>query len=208
MDQDQIRDLLEGVRAGSVDVNAALERFRHLPFEDLGYAKLDHHRALRQGASEVILGQGKTVPVEIVADGSDSKTASIASGYAAQIMAEFSQRRLTAQGVRIRGPGIDARVRVLFNPTLRSVNAMIPGLAAIFVCDQGWPQKTMITITAGLFSVGLCGTVLITASEYLSEDIQNVAGNFGVTCFSLFGLGVIGSQFAANYLMSVTVRKY
>lgn len=60
MDQDQLRALLEGVRAGSVDVNAALERMRHLPFEDLGFAKVDHHRALRHGMPEVIFGQGKT----------------------------------------------------------------------------------------------------------------------------------------------------
>ncbi|MDQ2949710.1 MAG: nickel pincer cofactor biosynthesis protein LarB [Acidobacteriota bacterium] len=60
MDQDQMRNLLEQVRSGSVDVNAALERFRHLPFEDLGYAKLDHHRALRHGLTEVVFGLGKT----------------------------------------------------------------------------------------------------------------------------------------------------
>ncbi len=55
-----MRDLLEQVRSGSLDITAALERFRHLPFEDLGYAKLDHHRALRHGLTEVIFGLGKT----------------------------------------------------------------------------------------------------------------------------------------------------
>ncbi len=60
MDQDQLRGLLESVRAGAVDVDAALDRMRHLPFEDLGYAKLDHHRALRHGLTEVIFGKGKT----------------------------------------------------------------------------------------------------------------------------------------------------
>jgi len=58
--QDQLRKVLEDVRSGSVDVDAALDRMRHLPFEDLGYAKLDHHRALRHGLTEVILGKGKT----------------------------------------------------------------------------------------------------------------------------------------------------
>src|SRR5437660_4650332 len=60
MDQDQLRTLLEEVRAGAVDVNAAVDRMRHLPFEDLGWAKLDHHRALRHGLTEVIFGKGKT----------------------------------------------------------------------------------------------------------------------------------------------------
>jgi pyridinium-3,5-biscarboxylic acid mononucleotide synthase len=60
MDQDQLRALLEQVRSGSVAVDAAVERMRHLPFEDLGYAKLDHHRALRHGFTEVIFGKGKS----------------------------------------------------------------------------------------------------------------------------------------------------
>ena len=60
MDQDQLRGLLEQVRAGAVDVEAAMERVRHLPFEDLGFAKVDHHRALRHGIPEVVFGQGKT----------------------------------------------------------------------------------------------------------------------------------------------------
>jgi len=60
MDQDQLRTLLEQVRAGAVDVDAAIERMRHLPFEDLGFAKVDHHRALRHGIPEVVFAQGKT----------------------------------------------------------------------------------------------------------------------------------------------------
>lgn len=60
MNQDQLRKMLEEVRSGTVEVDAALERMRHLPFEDLGYAKLDHHRALRHGLTEVIFGKGKT----------------------------------------------------------------------------------------------------------------------------------------------------
>jgi NCAIR mutase (PurE)-related protein len=60
MDQDQLRGLFEAVRSGAVDIDSALDRVRHLPFEDLGYAKLDHHRALRHGLTEVIFGKGKT----------------------------------------------------------------------------------------------------------------------------------------------------
>ena len=61
MDQEQLRALLEQVRGGAVEVEAAITRLRHMPFEDLGFAKVDHHRALRQGMPEVIFGQGKTV---------------------------------------------------------------------------------------------------------------------------------------------------
>ena len=60
MDQNQLRSLLEQVRAGHVEVEAALDRMRHLPFQDLGFAKVDHHRALRHGIPEVIFAKGKT----------------------------------------------------------------------------------------------------------------------------------------------------
>jgi pyridinium-3,5-biscarboxylic acid mononucleotide synthase len=60
MNQEQIRTLLESVRAGAVDVDSAVERMRHLPFEDLGFAKVDHHRALRHGMPEVVFAKGKT----------------------------------------------------------------------------------------------------------------------------------------------------
>lgn len=76
---------------------------------------------------------GEKTAMEIVVDGSDSKTASVASGYAAQVVGAFERERLTALGAMPDGPGIDARVRVLFNPALRSVNAMIPGLVAMIL---------------------------------------------------------------------------
>jgi NCAIR mutase (PurE)-related protein len=60
MNQDQLRTLLEQVRSGAMDVDAAVARVRHLPFEDLGFAKVDHHRELRHGMPEVILAKGKT----------------------------------------------------------------------------------------------------------------------------------------------------
>ena len=49
MDAQDILDLLELVRRGKLSVTQALARLRHFPFEDLGFAKVDHHRALRQG---------------------------------------------------------------------------------------------------------------------------------------------------------------
>src|SRR5512132_2412400 len=66
MDSEGVIKLLTEVRRGKVTVSQALARLRHLPFEDLGFAKVDHHRALRQGFPEVIMGQGKE-PKEIAA---------------------------------------------------------------------------------------------------------------------------------------------
>ena len=59
MDSERLADLLERVRSNQVSVAEAMARLRHLPFEDLGFAKVDHHRVLRQGFPEVVMGQGK-----------------------------------------------------------------------------------------------------------------------------------------------------
>src|SRR5215469_3026654 len=60
MDTGQLRQLLEQVRLGDLTIDAALTRFHHLPYEDLGFAKVDHHRAFRHGMPEVVFAQGKT----------------------------------------------------------------------------------------------------------------------------------------------------
>jgi hypothetical protein len=56
----QIESLLNDVSQGRIGVGDALERLKDLPFEDLGFAKVDHHRALRTGMPEVIFAAGKT----------------------------------------------------------------------------------------------------------------------------------------------------
>lgn len=65
MNPDELRSLLEGVREGSQSIESAYEALAKLPFSELGYAKVDHHRALRQGFPEVIFGAGKA-PQHIV----------------------------------------------------------------------------------------------------------------------------------------------
>ena len=60
MNPDRLRALLARVASGEVAVGAAMDSLRDLPFEDLGFARVDHHRALRQGMPEVVFGQGKT----------------------------------------------------------------------------------------------------------------------------------------------------
>ena len=61
MNEHDIRNFVEALRAGKVDASEAIDRLRQLPFEDLGFAKIDHHRALRQGYPEVVYARGKTV---------------------------------------------------------------------------------------------------------------------------------------------------
>jgi len=62
MQPDQLRSLLAEVAAGRRSVESALDDLRDLPYEDMGFARLDHHRALRTGIPEVVFGQGKTPP--------------------------------------------------------------------------------------------------------------------------------------------------
>lgn len=66
MTPEQLEALLAEVAAGRMAPRAALERLRHLPFEDIAFARIDHHRALRQGHPEVVFCQGKT-PEQVVA---------------------------------------------------------------------------------------------------------------------------------------------
>ncbi len=60
MNPEDLRKLLEGVKKGKIPIDAAVGRLKTLPFEDIGFATLDHHRSLRKGFPEVIWGEGKT----------------------------------------------------------------------------------------------------------------------------------------------------
>ena len=60
MNAESIRRLFQKVRSGKLSPDEAVDQLRHLPFEDLGFAKIDHHRALRNGMPEVIFGERKT----------------------------------------------------------------------------------------------------------------------------------------------------
>ena len=60
IEEHRLRALLASVADGGTDIEAALGELRHLPYEDIGYAKVDHHRALRDWMPEVVLGEGKT----------------------------------------------------------------------------------------------------------------------------------------------------
>ncbi len=62
MNQRELKNLLAAVQEGSLDIEGALERLRDLPFEDIGVAMIDHHRELRHGAPEIILGERKSGP--------------------------------------------------------------------------------------------------------------------------------------------------
>lgn len=102
MDVVRLRKLLDDVRAGRVAVDHAMKDLRDLPFAGLEYAAVDHHRALRQGAPEVILGEGKTceqitgVARELIRTGQNVLVTRIAPDQAAHLAREIPDTRYVA----------------------------------------------------------------------------------------------------------------
>src|SRR6516164_7564867 len=97
MTEERLRQLLEQVAAGRLDAAAAFERVRHMPFEDLGFAKVDQHRALRRGVPEVIFGEGKSA-AQIAAIG-----ARVVAGGANLVVTRLDAKKARELRRRLRG---------------------------------------------------------------------------------------------------------
>ena len=104
MNLSELENLLHAIRAGNVSVETGLERLRTLPFEDVGVALIDHHRELRQGAPEVVLGEGKsgeqllTIVGKMVERGSNILVTRLAREKAAPLLARFPGGEYDADG--------------------------------------------------------------------------------------------------------------
>ena len=108
MRAEQIESLLAEVAAGRLTPKAALDRLRHLPFEDLPFARIDHHRSLRQGQPEVVFCEGKT-PDQVTA---------ICERLEAVDGMFLGTRASEAVAARLR----DRFPRMLWNPLARTVH--------------------------------------------------------------------------------------
>jgi NCAIR mutase (PurE)-related protein len=143
MDRAQIETLLNDVREGRTEVTEALERLRDLPFEDIGFAKLDHHRSLRTGMPEVIFAAGKTA-------------AQVAAIFAR--MAKAGGNVLATRATREMYEAVYAvEPRAEFHETARAItltqSAMTPGKGSIAVVCAGTsdlPVAEEAVITARL----------------------------------------------------------
>ncbi len=95
MDAERLVQLLDQVRSGQLAVPAAVAQLRHLPYENLGFAKIDHHRALRQGFPEVVMGQGKQTKdiAAIVAAMRRHRSNILVTRLDAEKMAQLKRRR-------------------------------------------------------------------------------------------------------------------
>ncbi len=113
MNPSELKTILERVRAGRISPDEALRRLRLLPYEDLGFAKIDNHRQLRRGFPEVIFGEGKSVP-QIVA-----------------IMGRVASKRQTVLVTRV-APEVYKKVRrryrlARYHPQARAITLEAPG---------------------------------------------------------------------------------
>lgn len=103
MKPEDIRDILEYVKRGEVDVDEALDRLRHLPFKDMEFATVDSHRELRQGFPEVIYGEGKecgkisAIMGELDDRGQNILVTRLDEGKAGRLLGEFKDAEYHAE---------------------------------------------------------------------------------------------------------------
>ena len=171
MDPNQLKQLLELVRSGTVEVDAALERLRHMPFEDLGFAKVDHHRALRQGTPEVIFGQGKT-PEQIVEIA--TRLADRSPNVLVTRTAEEAARRLCQRFHQAEYFPASGVVRIWGDKTMTGKGKIViacAGTSDIPVAEEAQlTAETMGNEVEAVFDVGVAGLHrLMSARERLAE---------------------------------------
>ncbi len=153
----RLRELLMRVQRGEVPVDAALETLRDLPYEDLGFAKLDHHRELREGLPEVVLGTGKTAAQ--VAD----IAAHIADRSGRLLVTRATGEQVAAVMTRLPDAvhHADARVITLERETVTRV----PGVAVLCAGTADLPVAEEAAVTAEMmgsaverhYDVGVAG---------------------------------------------------
>ena len=151
MNEEALRDLLASVRAGEIDPEEALTRLRHLPFEDLGFAHIDHHRQLRRGYPEVVFAQGKTPQ------------------QTAEIMARLQQGGVTALATRA-GSDHFAAVRERCPDACYHEMARIIATAPSVAVEAG---EYIAVVSAGTSDMPVAEEAAITA-EYFGNRVERV----------------------------------
>jgi pyridinium-3,5-biscarboxylic acid mononucleotide synthase len=144
-----IRTLLERLSRGTISTETALRRLKDLPYEDLGFAKVDNHRHLRRGFPEVIYGEGKTVP-QILA-----------------IMGRLSRRRQTVLVTRV-GPEVHVKVRRRFAAARyhAEARAITLGLAR-----RGLRRPGILVLAAGTSDLPVAEEAALTA-EVMGNEVE------------------------------------
>jgi NCAIR mutase (PurE)-related protein len=191
---ERIRELLEGVRAGRTGVDAAMEALKGLPFESLGFATLDHHRALRQGFPEVIFCQGKTTDqvVQIAGRIVEAGVTMLATRADAEKQAAL-QRAFPEAEVNALGRTALVRSKTAPTPqTLGTVLVVSAGTSDLPVAEEaGVTLSAMGNRVERLYDVGVAGIHRLLAHRDLlasASVIVVVAGMEGALASVVGGL--------------------
>ena len=150
MNAESIRKLFDQVRRGKLTPDDAVQRLRHLPFEDLGFAKVDHHRALRTGMPEVILGERKT-PANL-----------------AQIFA-----RLAKQGGNILATRADEKQFAAVKEKVRGAEYRKLARAIVLQRDaKTYGKGTIAVVSAGTSDIPVAEEAVVTA-EVMGNEVEH-----------------------------------
>lgn len=151
MDSTSLRKLLQAVRSGAVSPDEAVSRLRHMPFEDLGFAKIDHHRRVRSGMPEVIFSQGKTP---------------------AQVAKIFKQ--MAAQGGNVLATRATPEQFRAVKKTSRKAEYRELARAIVLQQDSAkYGKGTVVVISAGTSDIPVAEEALVTA-EIMGNDVAHL----------------------------------
>ena len=151
MTPDSILKLFQQVRRGKLSPDEAVAQLRHLPFEDLGFAKLDHHRSLRAGMPEVVFGQGKTP---------------------AQMAQIFS--RLAQHGGNILATRVSEEQFVAVRKKVRKAEYRELARAIVLQRDRKkYGKGTIAIVSAGTSDIPVAEEAVVTA-EVMGNDVEHL----------------------------------
>jgi NCAIR mutase (PurE)-related protein len=151
LNSESIRKLFADVRRGKLTPDDAVARLRHLPFEDLGFAKIDHHRALRVGMPEVIFGERKSP---------------------AQVAAIFS--KLAKHGGNVLATHADEKQYAAVKKKVRGVQYRELARAIALERDRQTYGKGIITVvSAGTSDIAVAEEAVVTA-ELMGNEVQHL----------------------------------
>ena len=151
MNAESLSKLFDDVRRGKLTPDDAVARLRHLPFEDLGFAKVDHHRALRAGMPEVIFGERKTP---------------------AQVAAIFS--KLAKHGGNVLATRADEKQFAAVKKKVRGAEYRELARAIVFQRDRKKYGKGIVTVvSAGTGDIPVAEEAVVTA-ELMGNDVQHL----------------------------------
>lgn len=138
---DKLLRVLESLKSGDASIQETMDQLRNLPYEDLGYVKIDHHRMLRKGMPEVVFGMGK----------SPEQVAAIAERLSAKADLFLITRVNAEHYLAVKESIADA----IFNPTARTIT--------VDRTDRGEPKQGIMVLSAGTSDVPIAEEAAVTA---------------------------------------------